>query len=115
MCPRANRSQDALRDEIKGRVTQTYLNPEQQVDHGRRIRGSTTTSISIRGEKSMAGVNVFELDPNTFRLRRQIQAQRAQWRPSLKTWIFENGWSSDFHGVIRRCRATTSRPPPSPS
>jgi lipopolysaccharide export system permease protein len=27
---------------------------------------------------------------------RQIAAERAQWQPSLKTWIFENGWIRDI-------------------
>lgn len=99
--PAANRRQDRLRDQIKGRVTQTYLNP-----NSKWIMGTDSRIYYYKyfdtGEKSMAGVSVFELDPNTFRLRRQIQAQRALWRPSLHTWVFENGWSSDFHGVIRQ-------------
>jgi lipopolysaccharide export LptBFGC system permease protein LptF len=46
-------------------------------------------------------VNVFELAPETFLLTRQISGERAQWSPALKTWIFENGWSSDFRGERR--------------
>ena len=42
---------------------------------------------------------MFELDPNTFRLTRQISAERARWSPTLKTWVFENGWSCDFRNV----------------
>jgi LPS export ABC transporter permease LptG/LPS export ABC transporter permease LptF len=98
--PAANRRQDALRDQIKGRVTQTYLNP-----NSKWIMGSDSRIYFYKyfdsGEKTMAGVSVFELDPASFRLRRQIQAQRAVWRPSLHTWVFENGWSSDFRGVTR--------------
>ncbi|MBZ5726856.1 MAG: LptF/LptG family permease [Acidobacteriia bacterium] len=52
--------------------------------------------------KVMAGVNVFELDPNSFQLTRQILAERAYWSPSVKTWIFENGWSSDFQSANER-------------
>jgi lipopolysaccharide export LptBFGC system permease protein LptF len=44
----------------------------------------------------MVGVSVFELEPATFALKRQIQAQRAYWSASLNAWVFENGWSSDF-------------------
>jgi lipopolysaccharide export LptBFGC system permease protein LptF len=55
----------------------------------------------------MLEVNVFELEPNTFRLRRQILAERARWSPFLKTWVFENGWSSDFAGLQRiSCNGT---------
>ena len=32
---------------------------------------------------------------------RQISAERARWQPSLKTWVFENGWRSDFKGTRR--------------
>jgi lipopolysaccharide export LptBFGC system permease protein LptF len=49
----------------------------------------------------MLQANVFELEPTTFRLTRQILAERAHWSPLLRTWIFENGWSSDFRGAQR--------------
>ena len=44
----------------------------------------------------MAGVSVYELDPDSFRLRRHISAERAAWSPPLKTWVFENGWRRDL-------------------
>lgn len=98
--PAANRRQDALRDEIKGRATQTYLNPNRKW-----ILGNGSRIYYYRyfdpGERVMAGVYVFELDPSTFRLTKEIAAERARWSPSLKTWIFESGWSSDFQGVRR--------------
>ena len=43
--PGANRKQDALRDEIKGRATQTYLRPDRKWIMGYG-RASTTTGIS---------------------------------------------------------------------
>src|ERR1035438_9625851 len=46
----------------------------------------------------MHGVDVFDMDPNTFRLKREIVAERGQWSPALKTWAFENGWSCRFAG-----------------
>jgi lipopolysaccharide export LptBFGC system permease protein LptF len=52
-------------------------------------------------ERVMVGVSVFELDPHTFALKRQILAQRASWSSPLNAWIFENGWSSDFRGNRR--------------
>lgn len=95
--PGANRMQDALRDEIKGRATQTYLNPDRKW-----IWGSGTRIYYYKyfdpTEKTMAGVYVFELDPATFRLSREIWAERAHWERSLKGWVFENGWSSEFAG-----------------
>ena len=110
--PGANRKQDALRDEIKGRATQTYLDPNRKwiAGYGSRIFYYKYFDTS---EKVMVGVEVFELEPKTFRLARQISAERARWSSTLKTWIFENGWSSDFQGANRTSRlafqATTFR------
>jgi lipopolysaccharide export LptBFGC system permease protein LptF len=61
----------------------------------------------------MVGVNVYELDPKTFQLRKEISAERALWQPSLNSWIFEDGWSRDVDGVIEKkfnsFQATTFR------
>lgn len=94
--PGANRKQEALRAEIKGQPTQTYLEP------GRKwIMGKNSRIYYYRyfdpSESLMGDVNVFEIDPATFRMVRQISAERARWSASLKNWVFENGWFSDFH------------------
>jgi LPS export ABC transporter permease LptG/LPS export ABC transporter permease LptF len=98
--PAANRRQEALRDEIKGRPKKTYLNPERQW-----IMGNNSRIYYYRyfdpTEKVMVDVNVFELEPQTFRLRKQILAQRAYWSAPLDAWVFENGWSSEFAGLKR--------------
>ncbi len=39
----------------------------------------------------MSNVNVYELDPDTFRVLRQVSAQRAHWDAPRHTWMFENG------------------------
>ena len=99
MCrtPTANRKHCATRS--KTAPVQTYLRPDRKwiFGIGSRIyyyryfdRGDAT------GESVMAGVSVFELDPKSFRLVRQISAERAYWRPSLRTWVFENGWRRDI-------------------
>ena len=49
----------------------------------------------------MAGVSVYELDPATFRLKREITAERAQWQPSMRKWIFQNGWRREVIGRTR--------------
>ena len=103
--PGANRKQDALRDEIKGRPKQTYLRPDRKwiMGQGSRIYYYEYFDTT---ERTMGGVNVFELEPNTFRLRRQILAERARWSPSVKTWVFENGWVSDFADAVQRTTTT---------
>ena len=92
--PGANRKQEALRDEIKGRATQTYLNPDRKWIWG---SGGPPRIFYYKyfdpAERMMAGVYVFELEPDTFRLTREIAAERARWNDSLKSWVFENGWT----------------------
>ena len=98
--PSANRKQDALRDEIKGRPKQTYLNPNRKWIMGKDSRIYYYKYFDP-AEKVMVEVSVFELDPNSFRLTRQIQARRAFWSAPVNAWIFEDGWSSDFRGAQR--------------
>lgn len=99
--PGANRKQDAIRKEIKGRPVQTYLHPERQWvfdpgthDDPRIFYYKYLDPI----QKVMVGPQVYELDPSNFRLRKHIAAEKARWEPALGTWIFENGWSRDFTG-----------------
>ena len=93
--PDANRTQDAIRAQIKGRPVQTYLRPDRKwiFGAGSRIYYYKYFEAS---EAVMLDVNVYELDPKTFRLTRHIAAERARWEPALQTWIFQNGWSRDF-------------------
>src|ERR1035437_9844191 len=65
----ANRKQDALRDEIKGRATQTYLRPDRKW-----IMGYNSSRIfnykyfdKSGEESSMIETSVFELEPKTDR------------------------------------------------
>jgi len=101
--PLANRRQDALRDRIKGRPVQTYLRADRKWIKGAGSRiyyykyFDTTESI-------MFGVSVYELDPATFRLNREITAERAQWQPSLRKWIFQNCWSREILGSAKESR-----------
>jgi LPS export ABC transporter permease LptG/LPS export ABC transporter permease LptF len=111
----ANRKQDALRDEIKGRATQTYLKPDRKW-----IMGYNSSRIfnykyfdNSGEESSMNEASVFELEPKTFRLARQTYARRAHWNASLKTWVFEDGWTCEYKGafcnVYAPFQATTFR------
>ena len=104
--PQANRKQDALRNEIKGRPVQTYLHPERKWIFG---GGSRIWYYKYFDNQVgvMAGVNVYELDPKTFDLRREISAERAQWQPSLHTWIFQNGWVRQIRGKFERFQVMT--------
>jgi LPS export ABC transporter permease LptG/LPS export ABC transporter permease LptF len=111
----ANRIQEGLRDQIKGRATQTYLRPDRTWKMGYdSMRIFNYRYFNNSGEKStMNEASVFELDPKTFRLQRQIFARQAHWNTSLKTWVFEDGWSCEYKGpncdVYTPFQATTFR------
>ncbi len=96
--PQANRKQDGLRNQIKGRAPQTYLNPGKQWILGQHLRiyyynyFDSTTNV-------MDGLTVFELDARTFEVRRRISAVRAHWEDRLNAWVLEEGWVRDFKGI----------------
>ncbi len=100
--PDANRKQDAIRKEIKGKPVQTYLLPDRHwvFDPGTNNDPRVFYfKYHIDGaQKVMWGPQVFELDASNFRIRKHISAEKARWEPTLHTWIFENGWSREDPG-----------------
>jgi LPS export ABC transporter permease LptG/LPS export ABC transporter permease LptF len=93
--PGANRRQDKLRDQIKNRPTQTYYRADRKWTLGKDFRIYYYAYFDP-AKLEMADANVYELEPSTFHLVKQIRADRAHWNPSFHTWVFENGWASDF-------------------
>jgi len=99
--PDANRKQDAIRKEIKGKPVQTYLHPDRKwvFDPGSNNDPKVFYFKYIDGaQKLMSGPQVFELDPANFRIHKHISAEKARWEPTLETWVFENGWSREDPG-----------------
>lgn len=97
--PDANRKQDAIRKEIKGKPVQTYLHPDRHwvFDPGSNNDPRVFYFKYVDGaQKVMFGPQVFELDAGNFHVRKHISAEKARWEPALHTWIFENGWSRDI-------------------
>jgi LPS export ABC transporter permease LptG/LPS export ABC transporter permease LptF len=94
--PEANRRQEALRAEIKGRPVQTYLRPDRQWVSGEGSRIYNFRYLDPH-DNIMFKVNVYELNPQTFNIVHQISADRARWEPALKTWVFQNGLSHEMH------------------
>jgi LPS export ABC transporter permease LptG len=91
---KANIIQDGLRNKIKGRAVQTYLNPNRKW-----IRGSAVQTLRIfyyrhfdQDQGVLGGVQIWDINPVEWKLTRHLLAERAQWEPSLKTWVFQNGW-----------------------
>lgn len=103
--PYANQRQDALRSEIKGRPAQTYLQPSRQWIFGENNK-IYNYELYDPDRQLFGGLNVFELDPVTFQIRRRVFAARASWEPSLNTWVLYSGWVRDFDGP----RITSYRP-----
>ena len=99
--PGANRKQDAIRKEIKGKPVQTYLHPDKKwvFDPGTNNDPRVFYFNYIDGaKKEMSRPQVYELDPANFHVLKHIAAEKARWSPTLKTWIFENGWSREDPG-----------------
>jgi LPS export ABC transporter permease LptG/LPS export ABC transporter permease LptF len=95
--PHTNREQEILRNEIKGKPAQTYLQADRKW-----IVGASNQIFYYRvfdpDLDSFGGISIFEFDPNTFQLTRRIHAERAHWEPQLHKWIFEQGWERTLRG-----------------
>jgi LPS export ABC transporter permease LptF/LPS export ABC transporter permease LptG len=100
--PHANQRQDALRNQIKGRPAQTYYQPNRQWIFGENAK-IYNYELFDPDRELFGGLNVFELDPATFEIRRRIFATRAHWDSHQGLWILESGWIRDFdHGQLTR-------------
>lgn len=98
--PYANQRQDALRNEIKGRPAQTYYQPSRQWIFGENNKVYNYEFFDSDREL-FGGLNVFELDPATFAVRRRVYARRAHWDTQQGIWILESGWVREFdHGQV---------------
>jgi LPS export ABC transporter permease LptG len=95
--PYANQRQDELFNEIKGRPPQTYFSPTHQWIFGENAK-VYNYALFDSDRNLFGGLNVFELDPTTFQLRRRVYASRARWFAQQHTWILESGWVRDFDG-----------------
>jgi LPS export ABC transporter permease LptG/LPS export ABC transporter permease LptF len=93
--PYANQRQDALRNEIKGRPAQTYFEPARQWIFGENSK-IYNYELFDSDRQLFGGLQVFELDPRTFQMRRRIFATRATWEPTENLWILTGGWVRDF-------------------
>jgi LPS export ABC transporter permease LptF/LPS export ABC transporter permease LptG len=98
--PYANQRQDALRNQIKGRPAQTYYQPRRQWIFGEHSKVYNYEFFDA-DQQLFGGLNVFELDPATFEIKRRIYAARAHWDSQQSVWILESGWLRDFeHGQV---------------
>ena len=101
--PDANRRQEALRAEIKGKPAQTFLRPDRKWISGDSGQPGEPARIFYyqffdADRDTFANLTVFEFNPQTFALERRIFASRVHWDPAVSEWIFDNGWQRTFAG-----------------
>jgi LPS export ABC transporter permease LptF/LPS export ABC transporter permease LptG len=95
--PYANKRQDALRNMIKGKPAQTYLNPDRKWIFGQH--SNIYYYQLFDSERNEFGrLSVFQFDPATFQLRQRIYAARARWEDTVRQWVCTQGWERDFRG-----------------
>jgi len=96
--PHTNRRQEILRNEIKGKPAQTYLQANRQwiVGSGDEIYYYQNFDPDTN---TFRGLSIFEFDPKTFHLTRRISARQAHWEPGLNKFVFENGWVRSLKGA----------------
>jgi LPS export ABC transporter permease LptG/LPS export ABC transporter permease LptF len=92
--PAANRRQEMLRAEIKKKPVATYRRPDRQWVYGQGSRIFNFLHLDPK-QNLMSKVNVFDIDPKTSHIARQITAERAQWNDRIHKWVFENGVSQE--------------------
>ncbi len=96
--PHANKRQETLRNQIKGKPPQTYLRPDRKW-----IFGQENTIYYYEffdpDQNHFANISAFTFDPRTFELTRRIFAARAHWEDDLGKWVFEQGWTRTMRGA----------------
>jgi lipopolysaccharide export LptBFGC system permease protein LptF len=94
--PHANKRQDALRNLIKGKPAQTYLNPERKWIFGQH---STILYYQLfdSDRNQFGNLTVFQFDPAAFGLTHRIYADRAHWADNLHRWVYEQGWDRSLN------------------
>jgi len=95
--PYFNQRQNELRSEIKGKPPQTFLRPFRSWIYGQNDKIYNYKLFDADNDL-FGGLNVFELDPATFQVRRRVFASRAKWSAQQKVWVLEEGWVRDFNG-----------------
>ncbi|HEY1265441.1 MAG TPA: LPS export ABC transporter permease LptF [Terriglobales bacterium] len=95
--PHTNKRQDALRNQIKGKPAQTYLNPDRKWIFGQH---STIYYYQFfdSDRDQFGNLTTFQFDPKTFQLVRRVYADRANWDEGLKRWVCAQGWSRSLQG-----------------
>src|SRR5207237_4988555 len=96
--PHANKRQDALLNQIKGRPPQTYLNP-----YRKWIFGQHSTIYYYQffdSDKNQFGnLSAFQFNPQNFQLVNRIYADRAHCEDRVTRWVCEQGWQRSLQSA----------------
>jgi LPS export ABC transporter permease LptG/LPS export ABC transporter permease LptF len=95
--PHANKRQDALRNLIKGKPPQTYLNPDRKWIFGQNSQ-IYYYQLFDSDRDQFGRLSVFQFDPASFQLTKRIYADRAHWEDSVHRWVCTQGWERDLRG-----------------
>jgi len=95
--PRANKRQDALRNQIKGKPAQTYLRPDQKWIFGQHSDIYYYQFFDADRDQ-FADISVFQFNPRTFAITERVHADRAHWSEVTQRWIYEQGWVRQLSG-----------------
>ena len=76
--PHTNKEQEILRNQIKGKPPQTYLQADRKWIFGQN-NDIFYYQVFDPDTNQLGGVSIFEFDPNTFQLTRRIYAAHAHW------------------------------------
>ncbi len=96
--PHANKRQDALRNRIKGKPPQTYLQPDRKWIVGQHS-DIYYYQFFDPDRDQFGSVSVFQFDPRTFEITQRVYAERAHWEDRLERWVYEQGWERKLSGV----------------
>ncbi len=100
--PGANRRQEALRNQIKGKPAQTVLRADHRWIFGQENKTGTYNiyyyDFFDPDRDQFANLNVFEIDGTSFEITKRIHAGRAHYEEALRhpTWVLEDGWARSF-------------------
>ena len=97
--PHTNKRQDALRNEIKGKPAQTYLNPQHKWIFGAHHEIFYYEFFDSE-RNQFANLSVFDIDPKAFALMARTFGTRVFWNDSLQKWVFERGWTRALEPTV---------------
>jgi LPS export ABC transporter permease LptG/LPS export ABC transporter permease LptF len=106
--PYTNKRAETLRNTIKGRPAQTYQRADRKWIFGQEKKGPGQQDVQTiyyyelfdPDRDQFGSISVFEMDSRTFQITKRVYSARADWRPSLQKWAFENGWERSFNGDL---------------